>query len=741
MLELSGSISSEKIMLSRDQALQAAWGSDKQKEWGELTNMAILMTSDMLKKGKFKNITELYYQLVNERVLIGYLLKHPFEIGQAHARDMITDISKKGRYGNMYSEFASLVESLQESNQDYFKIQGNSLQIMGVYEDDSQEKVYARSKIEDYQGKKTAFRIWHVQDPSKHFYQAEKQFKKLTQEKQLSIEEKRACIEAIYYYLADAMPCKRGSAAIAEMLFYSLEDAFTDKMRYIGKMKSEILPDLAAMLSPSLEDFRDYFNRNAVNSEIVVEKKTSEIEIELIPIEEFIREISEAKEKIEEYKALIEKNGVNDRNKIKVYQKQSLEKLITIFEYIKNSVEKNKEDVVQVKYYQNLYRHVKDFFVSDFQCYYDFYSLVKDKNWPPPVVHDYNDFISSRDLRYYNQYFFQNLYKLERYYSLPADLVSEKGKAYREFSTELKLLRELFFHFEERFTFENFNFYLNFLNKKTDEIKPFYTMLNERIGDVSFFENEKKQGIPKERTIENRMERIEGALREEFKNKLSDLYDDIESQKSFLINLPPFVKEKLDYQDVLKEWQKEAQEQEAERKRKKSEKREGKKRETERNEAEAKKREEAMQEDLVRKFDKVFCNDNIFQNLQNLYQQKRTEEEWRLFAQNFNILRGRVLTEKRTLQLRELAVLFSDIKGNKDISAEDKKEHMYGLFTKIMKDIEQSEPGNMFKSRLYALCKEWRDELGLNNVNENEIIQKYEAYKKGGDKRSSFRPG
>lgn len=55
-------ITSDKITLPKYQALT--------KAWGELTNIAILMVSDMLKKPQLTSINALYAQMANMRYFI-----------------------------------------------------------------------------------------------------------------------------------------------------------------------------------------------------------------------------------------------------------------------------------------------------------------------------------------------------------------------------------------------------------------------------------------------------------------------------------------------------------------------------------------------------------------------------------------------------------------------------------------------------------------------------------------------
>lgn len=61
--------------------------------------------------------------------------------------------------------------------------------------------------------------------------------------------------------------------------------------------------------------------------------------------------------------------------------------------------------------------------------------------------------------------------------------------------------------------------------------------------------------IPNIENVQKGNEPVMGHYRGVFKNTLSEIYDNIDKQKATLVNLPPFIKDKLKNKEILDAWQ------------------------------------------------------------------------------------------------------------------------------------------------------------------------------------------
>lgn len=268
-------ITMDKLMLTKDAALAGGWDNAKQAQWGNLTAIAIKLTSQKFKRGEFKSMMEVLTYVAFLRSLIGAILNHSSKVGMLRTEAVSTPITEhpSSPYKLLFPEFKSWVELINENEK---LIPGDAIQLSGkIVSDDSNESnevTYPRSKV---MANSQGFQILHSPSGTEGMFNANLFFQALTN-KQLDQETKQKYIQAIYYYVLDTMPCERGSSAVSQMIYHALEDAYLGKISYLGKLTSQfghsqgVTADLAAMLSHSFEEFRDYFIKNNIDSEIEV---------------------------------------------------------------------------------------------------------------------------------------------------------------------------------------------------------------------------------------------------------------------------------------------------------------------------------------------------------------------------------------------------------------------------------------------------------------------------------------
>ncbi len=268
-----------ELMLPRDKSLESYWGKAKQQQWGQLTGFAIERASEKFKNGDFDSITDAFNYLAKFRTLIGALLNHDKDVGVLRDRGegAFTPITEheESPYKEMYAEFHSMFENAKSNQCD---VEGEAVTFYG--EDLSKAK-FKRSTIESIDH---GYKIYHPIDSRHSMTLANGFYQNLKSNNTLNIQEKQYNIEAILFHVCDCMPCIRGSSAVAIMLFYALEDAYTSNIRCINQLKSKygniqgVTPDIAAMLCLTLSDFQDYLKTCNYDSEVkVIKSKTGNL--------------------------------------------------------------------------------------------------------------------------------------------------------------------------------------------------------------------------------------------------------------------------------------------------------------------------------------------------------------------------------------------------------------------------------------------------------------------------------
>lgn len=387
-------------MLPKHQALSMAWGASKQQTWGELTNLSILLTSKMLKEGKFEDIKQLYTHIAGMRTTIGAILGHSPAVGKIGRSIALTPIENHpdSGYKDLHAEFASWVEHLRQSatKEENITVDKNSaVTLTGTFNhsDEDKPQEYTRSTVFGSE----AFNISHSQDQGILLHLANENFKRLDEE-DLDNQAKQKCIENIYFYLADAMPCARGAGSIAQMLFYALEDAHTGKMRYLGKMASQfghaqgVTPDIAAMLSPTVEEFRTYLNNYVIEPDIVVTKKLLELEAEAMEPAEFLKTLEASKQALEKFLKTLKRDSFGD------IQRKTVESMLNAFKFLYELAEKTQSDPQQLQKLQFIFTKIKQSLAGNEVCYLQFYTMLDNKvGWPEPQFKDYGLMPNDRD--------------------------------------------------------------------------------------------------------------------------------------------------------------------------------------------------------------------------------------------------------------------------------------------------------------------------------------------------------
>lgn len=295
-----------QLMLPKDKALSNAWKPDRQADWGLLTAFAIECTSDKFKRGEFDNIIEAFNYLANFRRVIGAILGHHSHSGMLRTSGASTPITnhEDSPYKDMYLEFCSLLERAQS---DPGNLQEGIVTLRGL---DISNQVFNRSAIVSTNN---GYQIHHSAAGKQSLDLANDYFVKLKKNHDLSIEDKQVNTEAVLFYVSDSMPCVRGSAAVAMMLFYALEDAFTGNIRYMGHLDSlygnrqGVTPDLAAMVSPSLSDFQAYLRKCNYDPDVKVVKPAVPLD-DMMSSEKLLQDLMSMQVEAKRYDELLKKH-------------------------------------------------------------------------------------------------------------------------------------------------------------------------------------------------------------------------------------------------------------------------------------------------------------------------------------------------------------------------------------------------------------------------------------------------
>lgn len=386
-------ITSDKLMLSR-QELAVSWGESKQKAWGQLTNAAILLTSNMIKKGQFDNMKNLHYHMVGLRQTIGAILNHDHNIGELRDKCRTETPIDRGDptspYRALYPEFQSWLTALKNSwfNRCNVSYEYGGITLMGTHA--IVRSRYPRSTIREQSS--GGFVINHTDHrllPDIMEY-ADSHLQALMANPNMSPQEKRQHTEAIFFYLADGMPCSRGSAAIAQMLFFSVEDAFIGQMRCLNKLASQyghnqgVTPDIAAMLSPTLPKFQAYLNDYIIDQGVTVTKcyPATEINVDSDILQQQLKSAKEASKTL--YKPSTDASVMHPpgREPLKLV-KESFAALYRI-------TKKCKANRVQLELIHFFVKELIQSFSENHGNYYaQFYLLLSEKDtsfWPNPIT-------------------------------------------------------------------------------------------------------------------------------------------------------------------------------------------------------------------------------------------------------------------------------------------------------------------------------------------------------------------
>ena len=228
-----------------------------QERWGEMTAIAIKDAVSKLEKNEITTIMGLYTFLAQQRFDIGHALQHEDDhlMGKKRQLTYFTMIENRTRYRDFFNELHDFI------NHYYPDINHNKNKLL--YHHKYNIKRSTISVIE-----KTIIDIFHTEPDN--FIEIiniiEKLYYKLKTNQDYDQNKIRKTINKIYFYIADAMLSCRGSAAISEMLYHSLEKYFLHSYSYISSSNAykfsgdkAISLDILAMVSPDFITFNDYF--------------------------------------------------------------------------------------------------------------------------------------------------------------------------------------------------------------------------------------------------------------------------------------------------------------------------------------------------------------------------------------------------------------------------------------------------------------------------------------------------
>jgi hypothetical protein len=207
--------------------------------------------------------------LANGRALIGTVLNHDKEMG-IPIKDVMnvttTPLSEtEGPYKDLYPEFLSMWREVAHTSDKYADIT--------LFHKLEEDTVFRSMHWKNIKG----IEITHtpLREHEKIWRKLESLYKPLLTPKppgESSGTELRDLINEIYFYTADALFSKRGSAAISEMLYHVLEKGFLGSYSYLGGATSAyghalgLTPDLLAMISKDFSSFNKYFKKHILEA-------------------------------------------------------------------------------------------------------------------------------------------------------------------------------------------------------------------------------------------------------------------------------------------------------------------------------------------------------------------------------------------------------------------------------------------------------------------------------------------
>ena len=224
------------------------------------------------------------------------------------------------------------------------------------------------------------------------------------------------------------MPCVRGSSSIMQILYYALEDAYLGKINYLGKMASKfgynqgVTPDLAAMLSPSVEDFIDYVDTYVMDPSVVVRKLPEDERTlqEGIPSQKLEEVLTKIKGQLETYYPF--KKGKFDHNRMQ-YQSNAWIDNLTFLQFLLRDNGGNPKAVLRIK--SMLDSLVGALIRGNPPRYQIFYEQLPDKGlWPAPKVLPHHPLESEKDD--YLQAFKQLTHALSEY-GIACNQIQDQG--------------------------------------------------------------------------------------------------------------------------------------------------------------------------------------------------------------------------------------------------------------------------------------------------------------------------
>lgn len=129
--------------------------------------------------------------------------------------------------------------------------------------------------------------------------------------------------------------------------------------------------------------------------------------------------------------------------------------------------------------------------------------------------------------------------------------------------------------------------------------------------------------------------------------------------------------------------------------------------------------------------------DDIKKKLADLYSNQKSEHKTRKrLLQKFNTSFGRVFTDKRTKQIEDLAGIIEKLQNDEKMDPNQKGTILVGALQAIIDAIANSESKNTFKSRLSAVCKDIKTQLGsagikIDDTSLGQSKIQYHLYMKG----------
>lgn len=246
---------------SSESPLVRAWAEKSdQARWRELRAAAVKRASDSLRGGRITTLRSLYAMLATERRGIANVMhtEDAEEFGAEREMPWTTVVSPMNRYRGFYAFLKGRMRIEDLEKRPVPKNVNRVAASRGIKGETTSQAFSGIVKVSFWRIRTYGFECLCILHPPKHviddtFTRLERHFT-AAMAPSTSAEQAYSAIDEIQRGLGLAMPSRRGSAAIAEMVVEALENADFLPVR---QFQGPVTRDLLAMFSNSTREFRE----------------------------------------------------------------------------------------------------------------------------------------------------------------------------------------------------------------------------------------------------------------------------------------------------------------------------------------------------------------------------------------------------------------------------------------------------------------------------------------------------